>query len=309
MFAKVNSQVSVGDLIRGVAIDIGNDAALALAEGISGSEEAFVARMNAEAAQLGMTKSRFVNATGLPAPGQQITARDVVRLGRHLVAAGALYAILAEPEFVWNKIRQRNRNPLVSSYNGIPPYPGADGLMIGTSADYGHSLAGTAVRDGRRLFVVVAGLPDDEARTKAANALLDYGFNSFTDRELFPAAAQVAEASVFGGDAGRVSLLTSQAVSIPVLTAGQSKIEARVVYRGPLVAPLEKGATVAELKVWRDGLLQSEVPLVTGAAVARGPLWDRAVDAGYELAIGGLQAASQYVKTWHFTKMVLAGGS
>jgi D-alanyl-D-alanine carboxypeptidase (penicillin-binding protein 5/6) len=293
MFARVNSQVSVRDLIRGVAITVGNDAAIALAEGIAGSEQAFAERMNAKAKALGLTRSHFVNATGLPAPGQRTTARDLAELARHLAADADLYGVFSEAELTWSKIRQRNRNPLITSFGGVDPYPGADGLMIGSVADFGHSIVASAQRDGKRLFAVLAGLPSEEERGEAARQLLERGFTGFVDRQLFAAGTVVAQATVYGGDRSRVSLVTAGAVHVPVPTDGEPQLVARVVYRGPLTAPIPEGKPVAVLKIWRDGLMQRELPLLAANAVGVGPLWHRAYDAAYELAVAAVAAVAR----------------
>jgi D-alanyl-D-alanine carboxypeptidase (penicillin-binding protein 5/6) len=289
MFANVKSEVAVRDLLRGVAIVVGNDAAIALGEGIAGSEPAFVALMNARAKALGLAHTRFVNATGLPEPGQATTARDLAVLARDLATRYPdLYKAFAEPELDWNKIDQRNRNPLLTPAGGAKPYEGADGLMTGADADFGGIIVASAVRGGRRLIAVAAGLADLKDRAAAATELLDRGFDGFVDRRLFAAGQAIAEARVFGGTARHVALIAKDDVVVPVPKTGGDKIVARVSYRGPLRAPFAKGDALATLRVWRDGLLQVETPLVAAESVARGELWDRAFDATYELGLAAV---------------------
>lgn len=285
MFAAVNSRVPVRTLISGVAVVVGNDAAIALAERISGGETAFAEEMNKHAKTIGLTASHFVNATGLPAPGQQTSARDLAHLANHLARTYPdLYTAFAERELNWNRIRQRNRNPLITSFEG------ADGLLVGSVEGYGHIIVGSAVRDGKRLVTVIAGLPTAEARGEVARGLLDWGFTGFIERDLFPANAPIAEAAIYGGAAGRVGLAPRDAVRIPVPKEGASKIEARIVYDGPIQAPVVRGDEIARLRIWRDGLLQKEVPLVAVDEVEQGSLWQRALDASYELGVAAVGA-------------------
>src|SRR5690606_30627675 len=168
MFARVKSEVSVHDLIRGVTIVIANDGAIALAEGIAQSEEKFAARMNTMARELGMASSHFVNATGFPAEGQETTVRDLGRLAQHIVTAHPdLYPVFSEPEMTFGGIRQLNRNPIIAHY------PGADGMMIGSVEGQGHMIVASAERDGKRLIAVLTGLSDEKMRVRATSALLD----------------------------------------------------------------------------------------------------------------------------------------
>lgn len=290
MFAAVKSEVAVRDLIRGIAVVVGNDAAIALAEGISGSETAFAVLMNARAKTLGLNHSHFVNATGLPEDGQSTTARDLALVARDLAGFTDLYKAFAEPRLDWNRIDQRNRNPLLSPTGNAKPYDGADGLMVGSDADFGAIIVASAARGGRRLIAVAAGLADPKARDDAAAELLDRGFDRFAVRKLFTAGQSVAEARVFGGTARHVALIAPGNVAVLVPKGeGGSELVARVSYRGPVRAPFAKGETLATLRVWRDGLLQAEEPLVAATGVERGELWDRAFDATYEIALAAVQ--------------------
>lgn len=296
MFARVNSHVVVRDLLRGVAVVVGNDAALALADAVAGSEAAFVERMNARAKELGLTGSRFVNATGLPAPGQRTTARDMARLARHLATGfPELYPVFSEAELDWSNIRQRNRNPLITPMFGKPAYEGADGLTMSGVYGYGYSMAASAQRNGKRLVAVVVGLQSEEERASAARDLLERGFTGFTERQLFARGAVVAQAMVHGGASGRVPLVASDRVVLEIPKDGDARIEAKAIYRGPLTAPIVPGTSVGTLKVWRDGMIQSEIPLLTAAEVPVGSLWQRALDAGYELAVGAIRSAAAHV--------------
>ncbi|MFD1332388.1 D-alanyl-D-alanine carboxypeptidase family protein [Methylopila musalis] len=278
MFAKLNSQVAVSDLLRGMVVQSGSDAAITLAAGIAGSEPAFAEQMNARAQELGLTRSRFRNATGLPDPEQVMTARDISRLASHLIRAyPARYAMFAEPEFSWNKITQRNRNPLLADY------PGADGLKTGFTADSGFGLVGSAKRDGRRLIVVLNGLESAKARAEEARKLLDWGFSAFETKRLFEAGETVAEARVFGGTSRHVPLAADAAVDVLTPKNDDARVIARVVYDGPLTAPVRKGDRVGVLRVWRGEMLSVETPLRAAETVDEGGLGRRAVDGALEL--------------------------
>jgi D-alanyl-D-alanine carboxypeptidase (penicillin-binding protein 5/6) len=171
MFAQANSEVRIEDLIRGLLITSGNDAAIALAEHVAGSEEAFVALMNKRARELGMTRSHFANAWGEGSAGQKVTARDMARLAAHVIGAyPEYYRYFGEAEFTWNGVRQHNRNPLLTMNVG------ADGMKTGHLASSGFGLVGSAVQDGRRLILVLNGTRTERDRASEALKLLEWGF-------------------------------------------------------------------------------------------------------------------------------------
>ncbi|MFC3693832.1 D-alanyl-D-alanine carboxypeptidase family protein [Chenggangzhangella methanolivorans] len=281
MFAKLNSEVSVADLLRGVIVQSGNDAAITLAVGLSGSEQAFADEMNRRAKELGLSRSTFRNATGQPDPDQKMTARDSARLAAHLIEAyPEQYRIFAEPEFTWSKITQRNRNPLLADYQG------ADGLKTGYTEDSGYGLVGSAVRDGRRLIIVLNGLETAKDRAEQARKLLDWGFSAFEQRRLFEQNAPVAEARVFGGSSLYVPLVSERAIDLLTPKGDDARVAARVDYAGPVTAPIAKGTRIGVLKVWRGETLIVETPLTAGADVPHGDLPRRAFDGAMEL-VGG----------------------
>jgi D-alanyl-D-alanine carboxypeptidase (penicillin-binding protein 5/6) len=290
MFAKLKSEVPVSDLLRGVIVQAGNDAAITLAVALAGSEPAFAEEMNRRAKELGLARSTFRNATGQPDPEQKMTARDVARLSAHLIESYPKeYKIFAEPEFTWNKITQRNRNPLLADY------PGADGLKTGFTADSGYGLAGSVLRDGRRLIIVLNGLETAKARAEEARKLLDWGFTAFAQRRLFEAGAPVADARVFGGTALHVPLVSVQPVDLLTPKGDESRVAARVTYDGPLRAPIAKGDKVATLRVWRGDTLTVETPLVAGADIAEGDLGRRAFDGALELVSGLVDTVAERI--------------
>lgn len=281
MFAKLNSEIAVSDLMRGVIVQSGTDAAITLATGLAGSEGAFVDLMNKRAAELGLTRSTFRNATGQPDPEQTMSARDVARLATHLVDAYPdLYRIFAEPEFTWSKITQRNRNPLLADYQG------ADGLKTGFTAEGGYGLVGSVIRDGRRLVIVLNGLETAKARADQARKLLDWGFTAFEQRRIFEADDAVAEARIFGGAQLYVPLVAQRPIDLLAPKGDDARVVARVSYDGPVAAPIQKGQRIGVLRVWRGQMLTVETPVYAGADVAVGDLGRRAFDGAVEL-VGG----------------------
>jgi D-alanyl-D-alanine carboxypeptidase (penicillin-binding protein 5/6) len=283
MFAAIHSDIPVHDLMRGLIVQSGNDAAIVLAEGIGGSEPAFVDRMNDRAAELGMAGSHFSNANGLHNPAQVVTARDLATLARHIIQTyPQYYSVFSEPEFTWNNIRQTNRNPLVDDNIGV------DGLKTGFIKESGYGITVSALRNGQRLILVVAGLNSEADRESEAKRLLDWGFRSFTNVTAFEADETVAEASVYGGLVGRVPLKANGPINILVPRDAKDTLKARVIYQGPLMAPVAEGVEVGSLKIWAGERLIQETPLYTAAAVERGPLHSRALDALSELLFGWL---------------------
>ncbi|MBO0662822.1 D-alanyl-D-alanine carboxypeptidase [Jiella sp. MQZ9-1] len=285
MFAKVRSTVAVSDLIRGAIIQSANDACIALAEGIAGSEEAFAKLMNARAERLGLTNSHFVNATGLPAEGQHVTVRDLVILARHIrTTYPKLYAVYAEPNFTWNKIFQRNRNPLLKMDIG------ADGMETGYTEASGYALLGVTDRDDRVTYLAMSGLKSSRDRSQEARRLLDWAQESFKMRDLYRGGETVGSAEVFGGAASSVPLVAPRPIAALVPQNEGERVSGEIRYNGPLAAPVEKGTTIAYLDVMVDGGKVLSEPLVAGTRVANGTFTDRAFGALRELAFGWLRA-------------------
>ncbi len=207
MFAILNSKISVDDLLHGAIIQSGNDACIALAEGMAGNERTFAADfMTKRARELGLTKSTFGNSNGLPDPGNKMTVRELSKLARYVIQTyPEFYKLFGEKEFTWNKIRQPNRNPLLNSLNG------ADGLKTGYTKDGGYGMVGSAVQNDTRLIVVINGLEDPEDRATEAKKMLEWGFRNFEARTLFAADQPVGYAKVFGGDSRSVKLASPAA--------------------------------------------------------------------------------------------------
>ncbi len=230
MFAAINSKVSVDDLLHGAIIPSGNDACIALAEGIAGNEHTFATDfMTKRARELGMTKSTFGNSNGLPDPTNKMTVRELAVLARHIIQAYPdQYKLFGEKEFTWNKIRQQNRNPLLNAL------PGADGLKTGYTKEGGYGMVGSAVQNDTRLIVVVNGLEDSEDRATEAKKMLEWGFRSFETRTLIAANQPVGYARVFGGESRSVKLVSPDPVKVMVSKNGNDKLLARVIYSGPV---------------------------------------------------------------------------
>ncbi|MEP9347435.1 D-alanyl-D-alanine carboxypeptidase family protein [Xanthobacter sp. KR7-225] len=286
MFAEVNKPVPVNDLLTGALAISGNDAALTLAEGVGGSESVFVRLMNEAAQKLGMRNSVFRNATGFADAAQVATARDLATLARHVIRTYPdYYPIFARPGIDWNKIRQRNRNPFLEA--GI----GADGLQVGWLKEVGYNGLVSAVGGAhrQRLIVVVLGAKTEKERLDEAKRLLDWGFQSFQQRALFSAGAEVARAKVFGGAASSVGLAARGPVFVLASRVSTERVVARVTYKGPLVAPVVKDTQVATLTISRGPAKVLEVPLYTTSDVPVGSLASRALDGALTLAGDGLR--------------------
>jgi serine-type D-Ala-D-Ala carboxypeptidase (penicillin-binding protein 5/6) len=286
MFAQVNSRVKLSDILRGLIVQSGNDAAIAVGEALGGTEENFGRMMTARAREIGLTRSTFRNATGYSAPDQRVTARDLAKLALHLIETYPdLYPIFAEREFTWNKIRQQNRNPLLGMEVG------ADGLKTGYLEESGYGLVGSAVQNGQRLVLVVGGLKTARDRSAESRKLLDWGYRSFEARPIFAADEPAAQASVFGGAESTVPLVARKPVRLLVPRGSGERLSARVVYRGPLRAPVERGQAVGRLLVTRGEVQVLDLPLYTGADVAVGTLTQRAVDGLLEMGLGTVRRA------------------
>ena len=284
MFAGVNTHIKVSDLLRGAIIPSGNDAAIVLAEGISGNELAFTVKMNAEAKRLGLTGSTFVNASGLADPDQKSTPRDMAKTAMHIIGAyPELYRIYSEPDFLWNKIRQSNRNPLLGMSLG------ADGFVTGYQKEGGFNLVGSAIQNGQRLIVVIMGSKSEKERAEDARKLLEWGFRSFESKLLFEAGQIVGEATLYGGERGGAPLTSPNPIRVLIARNGDDKLVARIRFEGPIPAPVEKGAELARLFVYRGDQIALEVPLVAADSVPEGPLWRRAMDGAYELVVSLLR--------------------
>ena len=285
MFVPIHSRVTVDDLLHSVIIQSGNDACIVLAEGIAGSEEKFAELMVKRARELGLSKATFGNSNGLPDPRQLMTVRELAKLARHIIATYPdFYRYYGEREYTFNKIRQFNRNPLLALNIG------ADGLKTGFTREAGYGLVGSAVQNGLRLIVVVNGLKTEKERADEGKKLLEWGFHSFQSSVLFEDGQAISDAKIYGGEQGYVPLVAQRAVKLMVPRGVRERIIARVVYTGPVPAPVQKGQKIGILKVWRGDVVALEVPLQAAENVGPGNLPQRALDAATELFIGLFRA-------------------
>src|SRR3984957_20054660 len=288
MFAILHSRIAVDDLLHGAIIQSGNDACIALAEGMAGNEHAFADKMTKRARELGLTRSTFANSNGLPDPGNKMTVRELAKLARHIIQTyPEFYKLFGEKEFTWNKIRQPNRNPLLTSLEG------ADGLKTGYTKDGGYGMVGSAVQNGIRLIVVVNGLEDSEDRASEAKKMLEWGFRNFEARTLSAAQQPIGYAKVFGGDSRSVKLASPEPIKVMVQKNGTDKLIARMVYSGPVRAPIEPGQRVGLVKVWRGANLAVEAPVYAAESVGTGSTMRRAIDGVSELVIGVFRAGAE----------------
>jgi len=284
MFAELKSLIRLQDLIQGIVVQSANDGCIIVAEGMAGSEENFAVQMTERARAIGLEKSVFKNPTGLPAEGQFVTVRELLKLGIHIWKEyPELYKYYAQPDFTWNKIRQRNRNPLLTM--GI----GADGMQIGFTEGEGYAIVGSASQNGRRVFAALAGLLNARERAEEARKMIDWGMKSFDKKLLFADGEVVGEASVYGGEKGGVALKAKGPISILIPATNRDKVVARIIYEGPIIAPVEEGMPVGILKVWIGNTLSQETPLYTAEKIGLGALHQRAFDAIGELLIGWMR--------------------
>lgn len=278
MFAALKSQVRVEDLVKGVIVHNANDACIVLAEGISRSEGEFAARMTARAKDLGLSRSLFGNSTGLPGAENRTTARDLVELARHIHREyPEFYPLYAQPDFEWNKIFQRNKNPLLALNIGV------DGLGAGFAEGSGYALVASVARNGTRLFLAMGGLASDKERLEEARKVLEWGLSSFETKVLFKQGEVVGQASVYGGTSRYVDLVAREPVDIYLPTNNPDRLSGRIVYRWPLRAPVAEGQPVGVLKISSADRVVREVPLVTAQSIKTGSLTSQATDALLEL--------------------------
>ena len=273
MFIDPKKAVSVDELLHGEIVQSGNDAAIALAEAAAGSEEAFVERMNREAARLGMTSTHFVNATGLPAPQQVSSASDLALIATAIIRDfPEYYPLYSIKEYRYNNITQSNRNRLLWS----DPY--VDGIKTGFTDGAGYCLIASAARGPRRLLAVVLGAASDAARASEAQKLLNYGFQFYDTVQLYQNGAQVSELKVWKGATNTVAagFVADQYVTLPKGQATQLKLTLEAVE--PLVAPVTRGQRVGKVAVTLDAKPVGEYPLVALADVPSASIFGRAWD-------------------------------
>jgi len=259
MFVEVGKKVKVQDLIRGVAVQSGNDATIVLAEGIAGSEDVFAQTMTMKAQEIGMKNSQFMNASGWPNPDHYSTARDLATLSERLIQDfPEYYSYFGEKEFTYSNIKQSNRNPLLFRNMGV------DGIKTGHTDIGGYGLMASGVRGDRRIVVVVNGLENEKARANESARLMEWGFRSFENKTLLKSGQTIETAEVFLGQAPSVSLVIDEDVRVTLPKVDQEKLKVTVSYEEPFMAPVIKGAVVGKLRIEMPGMFKQEYDLKTG---------------------------------------------
>jgi len=285
MFAAIHSRVDVQDLLRGVVILNANDGAIALAEGISGNERTFAELMTKRAREIGLTDCTFANASGLPDLANQMSVREIAKLARFIIKTyPEQYKLFNERDFTWNKIHQTNRNPLLNALTS------ADGLKTGFTKEGGYGMVGSAVQNGIRLIVAINGIDDPDDRLTEGKKLLEWGFRNFEVRHLFEAGQIVGYAKVFGGQNSSVALTAKEPVGVMVQKNGADKLLARIIYTGPVRAPIDSGQPVGIVRVWRGQNIAVEIPVYASQSIGTGSMTRRAFDTASEMVIGWLRA-------------------
>lgn len=264
MFVELGQQVRVEDLIRGVIVQSGNDACIVLAEAISGSEQQFAELLTETGRRIGLANSNFRNSTGWPDPEHRMTARDLSILARRIITDFPdYYRFYNERSFRFSNISQDNRNPLLSRV------PGADGLKTGHTEEAGFGLTGSAIRDGRRVILVLNGLPTMRARAEESERLMEWAFREFEAVRLFRAQDTVEEVPVYLGERRTVPMVGGRDIVLTLPRRWRERLEVRVRYQAPLTAPVMRGQTIGELQVAGQGVPTLSVPLVAGADVEK----------------------------------------
>ncbi len=274
MFVPVNNKARVDELIQGIAVQSGNDACIAVAEALGGNEAQFAKMMTEEARRIGLSKSTFSNATGLDDANHLMSARELALLARYIITEyPEHYPVFGQKEFLYRKHKFFNRNPLL--FLNI----GADGLKTGHTTDAGYGLVASAVQDGKRLILVVAGLANAEERKGEAAKLLEWGFKSFSRVKLFDDGEVIGQARVWGGSQMYVPLAGKGDVTmtLPKFPANQ-RLSAEIVYKAPLKPPVKKGDQVAVLKVTSTSSATSEIPLYATEDVTKAGLLRQGLD-------------------------------
>jgi D-alanyl-D-alanine carboxypeptidase (penicillin-binding protein 5/6) len=272
MFLEIGQRVKVADLIRGIIIQSGNDACIVMAEGLAGSEEAFADEMNKRAKEIGLTNAHFVNSTGLPDPDHLMSPRDLAILARHTINNfPEYYPIYSEKEFTFNRTRQGNRNPML--YHDKDKTVAVDGLKTGHTEESGYGLTASAVRDGRRLIVVLNGMKTLKERDQESVKMFDWAFAEYKNYELFKGGEVIANADVWLGDGATVPLKIDKRVLLTLPRKSRKDLKVTVSYVNPMPAPIAEGAQVGEIQISAPDMATLKVPLLAGTSVQElGPM-------------------------------------
>src|SRR3954454_14727137 len=281
MFTELNAQIKVEDLIKGVIIQSGNDASVVLAEGLAGSEDKFAEEMTKRAHELGMADSNFKNATGWPDDNHYSTCYDLAVLAQHLIKEfPEFYHYYSQTEFTYHGIKQGNRNPLLYRNMNV------DGLKTGHTETAGYGLMASAERNGRRLILVVNGVPSMQARTDESARLIEWGFREFETYALFKAGDTVEQASVWMGQEAKVPLVPAGDVRVTLNRADREDLKVSVVMEAPVPAPVAKGTQIGKLVIASPNVAPKEVPLEAGTDVPKLGFFGRVAAAAKYLIVG-----------------------
>ncbi len=281
MFVELDKDIKVDDLIKGVIVQSGNDACIVLAEGLAGSEPAFAEKMNKKAKEIGLTSSNLTNATGWPDPNHYMTAHDLAVLAQRLIEDfPEYYHYYSIRDFTYHGIKQGNRNPLL--YRGI----GADGLKTGHTDAAGYGLTASAEREGRRLILVVNGLPSMQARADESARLIEWGFREFNAYSLFKAGDAIDEVPVWLGAQETVPVTVPKDLKVTMARADRPNMKVSLVANQPVAAPIKKGDPVGKLVIAAPGAPVKEVPVVAAVDVEKLGFVGRALAAAKYLVLG-----------------------
>ena len=277
MFVPLGAKVSVEDLLRGMIIDSGNDACIVLAEGLAGSQQAFVEMMNKEAQDMGLKNTHFANVDGMPDPDHYSTARDLATIAlRTIKDFPDFYKIYSEKEFTFNNIKQGNRNPLL--YKDV----GADGLKTGHTEEAGYSLTASVYRDGRRIIMVFGGEPTMKARAQESERLIEWAFRAFQNYKLFAAGDKVDDAEVWLGEQPKVPVTVDKDLVVTLPRGERKDMKVSVTYEKQIPAPVMKGDAVGEITITAPEMPPKKERLYAAAADPRmGFVGRMATAAGY----------------------------
>lgn len=282
MFVGINSRIPLEELIRGIIVQSGNDACVVVAEGIAGSEEAFVELMNKKAKEIGLTHSHFANSHGLEDPDHKMTARDLATLAKRVIVEFPdYYHYFSEKEFVFNGIKQGNRNPLL--YKDL----GVDGLKTGHLGVSGFGLAVSALRNGRRIIMVLHGMDGMQSRSDEAARLLEWAYREFDNYQVLKPGAAIVDAPVWYGEAATVPLVVKSDLLVTAPRNSIKDLKAKAVFEGPVRAPIAEGQEIGKLVITAPEISPMEVPLYAGASVDRLGVFGRIVAGIRGIIVGG----------------------
>lgn len=262
MFLRLGSKVSVENLLRGVIVQSGNDASIALAEGVAGTEERFAEMMTSRAKALGLKSASFKNSTGWPHPEHKISTYDLAKLARHSIESyPEFYPLYSEREFTWDNVTQSNRNPILGAIDG------ADGLKTGHTETAGYGLVGTAIRDGQRRIIVINGLESKSARRDTARSLMNAAFTAFDIIPIRKKNDNVAQLDVYLGKQKTVNAIIPYDINMGIAKTDIDAVHLEITYAREIVAPIQKGQEIGKLTISAPGQLEQTVPLLAAESV------------------------------------------